>query len=378
MDNSKKSKLVFVTGIYPLFKGGAEYQMRLIADRLKEEYEIVFLYLGDVPGQQVAQTRVEEIEGYKTYFIKSCTKLDSLTLKYTYGKRIYEVLKKEKPDFVYQRVLKFMSYYISKYQKELGYQHFIHVADLFTLQFNTESLRGKFNYHFFKKTVANKSQFIVQTGEQEQALQQLQVKPILQVYNMHPTLNEDIMPFIEQKIQQEVAHIVWVANIKPIKQLEIFVDLAEQLKDNPAFHFDLIGSIQDQAYAQPILDRMARLNNTTHYQGKDNTFVNDYLLKNASLVLNTSVSEGFSNVFIQSWLRGIPVLSLNSDPDQLFIKHPVLGACTQGSVEQLKEQLLQLVQTTAYKNNAIGCFEISTKLFSFENITRIKQLLEKK
>lgn len=373
-----KQKLVFVTGIYPLFKGGAEYQMRLIADRLKEEYDIVFLYLGDVPGQYVNQTRIEIVEGYKTYFIKSCTKWDSLTLKYTYGQRIYEVLKQEKPDFVYQRVLKFMSYYLSKYQQELGYQHFIHVADLFTLQFDRTTLRGKFNYHFFKKTVVNKSQFVVQTGEQLEVLNQLGIMPVLQIYNMHPSLDEAILPFIEKKEKNEVAHIVWVANIKPIKQVELFVALAEQYKANPAFHFDVIGSIQDHQYANPILERIQQLDNLTHYQGKDNTFVNDFLLNEASLVVNTSVSEGFSNVFIQSWLRGIPVLSLNSDPDQLFVKHQALGYCVHGQVNELKDKVTALVNKADYKHRALQCFEISNHLFSFDNITHIKQLLQKK
>lgn len=372
----EKQKIVLITGIYPLFTGGAEYQMRLIADRLREDYEIVFLYLGDVPGQSVVETSTKTVDGYKVYFIKSCTKLDSLTLKYTYGRRIYQVLKQEKPDFVYQRVLKFMSYYISKYQKELGYKHFIHVADLFTLQFNKNTLRGKFNYHFFQKTVSNKSQFIVQTGEQHEALEKVGVTPILQVYNMHPTLDSDIIPYIQKKIDGDKIHIVWVANIKPIKQLEIFISLAERFKENGRLHFNIIGSIQDKMYAQPILDRIKSLNNITHYQGKDNDFVNIFLLEEGSLVVNTSVSEGFSNVFIQSWLRGIPVVSLNSDPDQVFIKHQELGYCTHGDVSLLGDKIEELLMKESYEINAIKCFEIGNNLFSFSNITKIKELLQ--
>ncbi|MDM1457281.1 glycosyltransferase family 4 protein [Myroides odoratimimus] len=371
-----KEKIVLVTGLYPLFKGGAEYQMRLIADRLKKEYEIVFLYLGDVPGQRVEETTSQIVDGYKVYFIKSCTKLDTLTLKYTYGRRIYEVLQKEKPAFVYQRVLKFMSYYISKYQNELGYKHFIHVADLFTLQFNRDTLRGKFNYHFFQKTVENKSRFIVQTGEQREALATLGVTPVLQVYNMHPTLDNAVLQYIEKKVKSEVAHIVWVANIKPIKQLELFVELAEKYSGNPKVHFDIIGSIQDAMYANPIIERMKGLSNITHYQGKDNEFVNEFLLKEGSLVVNTSVSEGFSNVFIQSWLRGIPVLSLNSDPDKVFDKHPELGSCVFGDGDALEAKVGELLNKESYQYNAQRCFEIGNDLFSFENIGKIKELLQ--
>ena len=65
---NKKQKILLITGIYPRFKGGAEYQMRLIADQLKEEYEIVFVYLGDIPGEIVKKTYNETIEGYKSLF----------------------------------------------------------------------------------------------------------------------------------------------------------------------------------------------------------------------------------------------------------------------------------------------------------------------
>lgn len=372
-----KQKLVFVTGIYPLFKGGAEYQMRLIADRLKEEYEIVFLYLGDVPGQQVAQTRVEEIEGYKTYFIKSCTKLDSLTLKYTYGKRIYEVLKKEKPDFVYQRVLKFMSYYISKYQKELGYQHFIHIADLFTISFKKEGFRNKFNYYFFKKTVAHKPQFVVQTREQFDILKQQGITPVLHVYNMHPVVDLEIEQVVKTKKQEAVQHIVWVANIKPIKRLEIFVEIAEYYKDNASYHFDIIGSIQDSVYAEPILNQMDKLNNITHYTGKDNEFVNQFLLDKASLVVNTSVSEGFSNVFIQSWLRGIPVVSLNSNPDRIFDTYNCLGKFCSNDIGLFKNAIEEIIEADIYEDDAVNCYKISKDLFSFDNVQCIKEILVK-
>lgn len=372
-----KQKIIFVTGIYPLFKGGAEYQMRLIADILKEEFEIVFLYLGDVPGECVSSTHHKIVDGYKVYFVQSCSKLDSVVLKYPYGRRVYEILKAEKPDFVYQRVLKFMSYYISKYQKELGYKHFIHIADLFTISFKKEGLRNRFNYFFFKQTVANKPQFVVQTNEQFNILKQEGIAPALHVYNMHPVVDLCIEDVVRAKKNADVKHIVWVANIKGIKRLEIFVETAKYYKDNSTYHFDIIGNVQDSVYAEPILNDIKQLNNITHYTGKDNEFVNQFLLDNACLVVNTSVSEGFSNVFIQSWLRGIPVVSLNSNPDSIFDKYNCLGKFCSNDIGLFKNAIVEIIEADIYEDDAINCYKISKDLFSFDNVQRIKEILVK-
>ena len=44
--------------------------------------------------------------------------------------------------------------------------------------------------------------------------------------------------------------------------------------------------------------------------GKDNEYY-----ERASLLINTSLHEGYSNTFIQAWLRETPVVSLDVDPD---------------------------------------------------------------
>lgn len=371
----EKKKILLVTGIYPLFKGGAEYQMRLIADQLNEQYEVVYVYLGDIPGRTVESTRLEIVDGYKVYFIKTCGRIDGLLLKRSYAKELYKVVRRERPDFVYQRVLKFMSYYLAKYQAKLKYRHIIHIADVFTLEFKRKSLRDKINFYFFLATVKYQPHFVVQTGEQSTLLRKLGVAPSLQLYNMHPKVEIDVLSVARHKINNTPKHIVWVANIKPIKQLEVFVDLAVKFVDVSDFHFTVIGDIQDSSYASEIVKRMAALSNITHYKDKDNSFVNRYILEKASLVVNTSKSEGFSNVFIQSWLRGVPVLSLNSNPDLLFDKHPDFGICANDS-DNLVKGLEKILDCNTYVTRAENCYNVSRQLFSFDNVNRLKRLLE--
>src|SRR5690606_38278059 len=290
----------------------------------------------------VHKTHCEKIDGYKVYVVKSCGKFDSLFFKYVYSRRIYKILKKETPDFVYQRVLKFVSYYIASFQIQLGYKHLIHISDLFTIDFRISSLRDRISFYFFRKTLKKKPRFIVQTNEQKTILARYNIEPALQVYNMHPLPEFDVNIAVTRKIREKVKHIVWVANIRPIKGFDILAEVISQLKGFN-IKFDTIGDVQDTAYAQPILDKIKNESIVTHYTGKNNVFVNKFIEDEAFLVINTSKSEGFSNVFIQSWLRGVPVISLNSNPDSLFDTNKEFGIYCEGLIEMMTDGISELI-----------------------------------
>lgn len=373
-----KRKIAILTGLYPHFNGGAEYQMRVIADQLKEQYEIVFVYLGDVTTRVVKETYSKYIDGYKVYFIKSPSRLDALSLRIFYARRLYQLLKNEKPDFVYQRVLKFVSFYISEFQKKLKYTHIIHIADLYTLQFKQATLRGKLAYYFFRKTVNNRPRFVVQTNEQGALLESYGVQSFVQIYNMHPLPIFSAEKEIEKKKSNPIKTIVWIGNLRPIKQLEVFLDIADAYKSNASLQFVVIGNPFDSRYAESMLKRMKALANVVHYAGKDNVFVNDVILKKAYLTVNTSESEGFSNVFIQSWLRGVPVLSLNSNPDDIFTKHACLGAYCNNNAAVMEKMIMEAVLANDYQEDARKCADLAKRYFSFENIEKIRSLLEGK
>ena len=130
--------------------------------------------------------------------------------------------------------------------------------------------------------------------------------------------------------------VLWVNNLRAFKRPELFLALAARL---PALRFHMIGGTQpgEQALFDRIRNEAAGLPNLTFhgavpYQEMDDKY------GRARLFVNTSVSEGFPNSFLQAWIRGTPVVSF-FDPDGL-IQHQGLGAAAR-SLEDMATILVR-------------------------------------
>ena len=118
----------------------------------------------------------------------------------------------------------------------------------------------------------------------------------------------------------------WVATLRPWKRPERFIELARALPDvpflmaggpDPAFP-ELFDKCRREAESLPNLKFLGFV----PFQDVENVF--DRLV----LFVNTSDLEGFPNTYLQSWVRGIPVVSMGVDPDGV-IKTKRLGAVSE-------------------------------------------------
>ena len=152
--------------------------------------------------------------------------------------------------------------------------------------------------------------------------------------NIHPVPNQ------EEIRKREPPMILWLANLKKWKQPEAFLELAGRCQDVDC-RFVLAGKMASSEYRLPVNEALARFNNLEYCEDVDFRESNR-LIGSASVFVNTSLShEGLPNTFIQSWLREVPTISLNVDPDDM-IKQERVGYHS-GSMDRMEADLRRLI-----------------------------------
>ena len=115
-------------------------------------------------------------------------------------------------------------------------------------------------------------------------------------------------------------HIVlWVGGMAEVKQPELFVRLAKAI---PEARFQMVGgcSPENQELYNKIKESSKRISNLEFLGVIPFHGINEYFSW-ASILVNTSMFEGFPHAFIQAWMNYAPVISLNSDPDGILCRY---------------------------------------------------------
>ncbi|MCB0163496.1 MAG: glycosyltransferase family 4 protein [Anaerolineae bacterium] len=160
---------------------------------------------------------------------------------------------------------------------------------------------------------------------------------LIVVPNLMPTITWKARKFEETDIDA-----IWIAGIRPVKQLPVFLDVAEKLPD---LQFAVVGGFAasvDQESRRDLENRMARMSNLRFLgpQPREKVF---QLLIRSKILVNTSVWEGFPNTMLEAWSVNVPVVSLKIDPGGV-IQQETIGLVS-GTIPQLIHDVEQLVQT---------------------------------
>ncbi|MBP3942186.1 glycosyltransferase [Sphingobacteriaceae bacterium WQ 2009] len=364
-------KICVFVGFYPDVVGGAEYQSKIIADELKIDFELFYISIGTSDYDKI-EVR-DNIKVYHVAYNKSIARLNKLSLYLPISRKILSILKKESPNIVYQRILNPFSFYLSLFQKKLGFKYILHIADKYSLIFSGLNIKSLTKKIMFSKIKSSKIDFIVQNSEQKGLLIENQVDPkvIHHIYNMHPVIDHVLNPSI--KYHESSKQIIWIGSSRKVKQLDVFLDLADNFKNNSSLSFVIIGRIEAGEYGNFLQNRINQMTNLKYLGEQSNTIVNQELSK-SFLTINTSVSEGFSNVMVQSWLVGVPVFSLNSNPDNLITEYKI-GSVFYNDIFKMSTGIEQFIDNELnYVEMSKNSYDVATRLFSVN--TNIKELLK--
>jgi len=305
--------------------GGSEIQIYYLMEELKKKgYEIHYLYDSDRKINQ----RNGEVQYHLLY---DYTKLFS----WLNFPKIGLLIKKIAPDIIYQRT---KSAYtgIGAFFAKLANTKMVYNISSDTDCLKTITTFPRFiNEHLGNYGIKGADLVIAQTRHQQNLLKNNFDLNSTLISNGHPVPNP---PFKKQ--QPPV--VAWIANIKPLKQPEIFIKLAEKCQDLEA-RFVYAGRPTTGKYQKMLSKKTKKIPNLT-YLGEIPFEKTNELLSRASIFINTSLSnkEGFPNTYIQAWMRETPVVTLNCDPDNI-IKSQKIGFHS-GSFKQLVKDIRYLTE----------------------------------
>ncbi len=215
--------------------------------------------------------------------------------------------------------------------------------------------------------IRNAHHIIVQTDYQRNQLREQ--------FDRDGTVIKSGHPLPEPAQRNLPLKILWIGSIKPVKQPELFIRLADLCKRLNS-EFIMAGQIPDPDYEKEIKTKIKTLPNL-RYIGPVPFQESQSLISGSHILVNTTVKnyEGLPNAFVQAWLAGTVTASLESDPDGVIEKHQ-LGVRS-GSLEKMYEFILQIHdQPEKFESLSRNAREFAIRNFSIDSIaSQVEKLI---
>jgi len=309
--------------------GGAEYQVKLLLDELALSSDLEIWYLA---------RNVDSDYRPETYEIRKIGNSTGMRCALD-APGIFKALREIRPHTIYCRVGTAYLGIAAAYCRNNNCKLVWHVAGMDDVH------KAKFLFRNLGFPMLDKCllEYGLRRADAIVAQSQDQVDALENNYHQQAAaIVRNFHPLPTEKVEKALpVTVVWVANLKRLKQPQLFVDVADKLRGSGA-QFVMIGANQLPSREYSELQQRIDSNPTLKYIGAlEQMQVNAYLSQSHVLV-NTSVSEGFPNTFIQAWMREVAVVSLNADPDGLLACGK-LGLFAAGNTERLADQISTLI-----------------------------------
>lgn len=298
--------------------GGAEYQISLLIDALAASGAYEVHYLAHFLDQRT-RTR-----NYRAVKIGSGDAMPKMGYAMD-GRSLYAALSAIEPVAIYQRVACAYTGICAAYSRRHSVPliwHAAHDSEVSgqVLDAARNVLRIWLERRAADYGIRRATRIVVQTRYQSQLLQETFGRAADAVIgNFHP-------PAAETLDKSDPVTVVWIANLKPWKRPEVFVRLANELRDYREVRFVMVGApaatAGNERWQSALMRSIEAAGNLRYLGHRPQEEVNE-LLARSHVFVNTSTQEGFPNTFIQSWLRDVAVVSLQVDPDGVLNRERV-------------------------------------------------------
>jgi len=133
--------------------------------------------------------------------------------------------------------------------------------------------------------------------------------------------------------------VLWVGNIRRVKRPDRVLALAAQL---PEADIHMVGGpLPDEHALYEDIRRDAATRPNLTFHGRMSYWDVNAMYARARVLVNTSEVEGFPNAYLQSWIRGVPVVSY-VDPDGVIGRNG-LGAVVDSPL-RMRAAILRLLR----------------------------------
>lgn len=310
MQELNKKIVILHPVIWLQSQGGAEQQIRYLINYLiTQKYDVHYIF----------ENQNDEFNHNVNFKVHPLTKI-KINKRFgnrwfLYKKEIFKLLNEIKPDFIYTRFYSSWVGFASKYSLTNNCKHLLAIASDNDLTENKIKITKIFDFIERKHVyfaLKNSKYIFTQNNFQQQQLG-------LKFNRIGHLLSQSTEPCDEEIIKNLNLTILWIGNLKKIKQPEIFFDIIKQFDSTLNINFKIIGRIGEY---KSLIENCDKINNFQYLGELTNEEVN-YQLSQSHILINTSLYEGFSNTFVQAWMRKVIVISLNVDPDNIISSNEI-------------------------------------------------------
>tara|TARA_B110000114_G_scaffold80619_1_gene85244 strand:- start:3004 stop:4143 length:1140 start_codon:yes stop_codon:yes gene_type:complete len=303
--------------------GGAEVQVNYLSQELaKKGFEVHYVCKSI---HYNSKKSVVILNGVKIHWLpnKQNINRDNLNL-------IYDKLLEIKPAFIIERMSSAYGKSILRYKKINKNVKYVWICTD-----NLSPLKFKNVYSSFKNLSLIKFLYVLYKNYKTDIIRQKVIKNADYVFYQNTIQNSLIYNNFNREASLMVSGhpntskvstakerfkkqtILWCANLGTHKRPELFIELATKMQ-HTNFNFVMVGGHSDQNYVNKLLANKPK--NLT-ISGKLSFEEALKYFDEATILINSSISEGFSNTYIQAWLRGVPTLVFGADPDNIIEKN---------------------------------------------------------